>query len=389
MKSLDDFSTYYDDFLDGTYDCIDRIVLNAYFIMAQSNGGFRTWWRRLANGADDNLDNMHLMRLAGRFARRVRAYADKNRIPLIHCQHDDRKHEVAQQYLPENPAFRGLFCILVGRAPGTVRDVKLYGNGGIDIRKKEPQPYVNHYSFHIIDPDWGHITIKLCPHPPFNAQIMLNGHEYVAFQARKKNISFIKEGNCFTNISDAAGLAKIADTMREQCSEGRLVQVCDRWIYSACLCFALDMVEQEQSGFSYNYSVYQVEFSRNLLFKHGRTMDQIFHSVIDRTRGPLDIKTVKTIFGYKGKGKPPRLECVVEKPVYNLTVFKVHFGKITIRMYSKGEHVLRVEVVTHNTRDLGCGKIIERFGRIVESLQAILERFLCGFTRESSQAFVG
>ena len=219
---------------------------------------------------------------------------------------------------------------------------------------------------------------------------MLNGHEYVAAQAMKKNISFTKEGNCFTNISDAAGLARIADTMRAQCSEGRLVEVCERWIYSACLCFALDMVEQQDSGFHYSYSVYQVEFSRNLLFKSGRIMDQVFHNVIDRTRGPLDIKTVKTIFGYKHrpfkcrgksfkcgrKSKPPRFEVVVEKPVYNLTVFKVHFGKITIRMYSKGEHVLRIEVVVHNTKALGCGKVIERFGRIVDSLKSILERFL-------------
>ena len=41
MGTLDDFSTYYEDFLDGTYDCIDRVVLNAYFIMAQSKGGSR------------------------------------------------------------------------------------------------------------------------------------------------------------------------------------------------------------------------------------------------------------------------------------------------------------------------------------------------------------
>lgn len=80
-----------------------------------------------------------------------------------------------------------------------MRDVRHYGNSGIDIRKKEPQPYVNHYSFHIVDDDWGHITIKLYPHPPFNAQIMLNGHEYVAAQARKENISFTKEGNFFTS----------------------------------------------------------------------------------------------------------------------------------------------------------------------------------------------
>jgi hypothetical protein len=45
--------------------------------------------------------------------------------------------------------------------------------------------YVNHYSFHILDPEWGHLTIKISGHPPFPAQVILNGHEYVACQARK------------------------------------------------------------------------------------------------------------------------------------------------------------------------------------------------------------
>jgi len=51
--------------LQGTYDCVDRIVLNADVILATSPGGFRTWWRQLF-GTDDNLDNNNLMRLAGR-----------------------------------------------------------------------------------------------------------------------------------------------------------------------------------------------------------------------------------------------------------------------------------------------------------------------------------
>ena len=79
--------------------------------------------------------------------------------------------------------------------------------------ERSRMPYVNHYSFHILDPDWGHITIKISGHPPFPAQVILNGHEYVACQARKAGIGFTKEGNCFTHISDAAGLAKIADTL--------------------------------------------------------------------------------------------------------------------------------------------------------------------------------
>ena len=119
-------------------------------------------------------------------------------------------------------------------------------------------PYVNHYSFHILDPEWGHITIKISGHPRFPAQVILNRHEYVACQARKAGISFTKEGNCFTHISDAAGLARIADTLFGQRTIGRLSQACERWIYTTCLCFALDLEEQKQSGFHYQYSNYQV-----------------------------------------------------------------------------------------------------------------------------------
>jgi hypothetical protein len=41
-----------------------------------------------------------------------------------------------------------------------------------------------------MDPDWGHVTIKMSGHPPFGAQIILNGHEYVACQARRARIAF-------------------------------------------------------------------------------------------------------------------------------------------------------------------------------------------------------
>jgi len=382
MMMPDEFYDYYQEYLDGTYDCVDRIVLNAYFYLAQSNGGFRTWWRRL-KGSDEDLNNTSLMRLAGRFSRRIHAYAVKHDIPLIHSQRGERKHEIAEQHLPKDPTFRGVFCIVAGLAPAPIFHVHRSKNGALNITTKTPYPYVNHYSFHIMDPEWGHLTIKLCPHPPFNAQIILNGHEYVARQAKKGKLLFTKEGNCFTEFTDAAGLARIADTMRASCSVGRLVRVCERWIYSACLCFALDLSEQEKSGFQYAYSVYQAEYSRNLLFTRGRTLDQVFHGLIDRTRAPLNIKTIKTIFGYKnrpfshhGKQNPPRFEVAVDRPVYDLTIFKIHFGKMTIKMYSKGERVLRIEVIVHNTKQLRCGKRIDRFPQITASLKAILERFL-------------
>ena len=74
----DDFSARYGDLLTGSYDCVDRIVLNAYYPMGHAPGGFRVWWRRLHNGSDEQLDDNHLMRMAGRFARRVKAWGGTN-----------------------------------------------------------------------------------------------------------------------------------------------------------------------------------------------------------------------------------------------------------------------------------------------------------------------
>ena len=295
----DDFAERYGDLLAGSYDCVDRVVLNAYFPLGHNPGGFRCWWRRL-HGSDDQLDDTHLMRMAGRFARRVKAWAAANGVPLIFCTAGQRKHLIAEQYLEENSVAPGVFLILAAKAPTTVWKVKRSARGVITGLEKKRE-YVYHYSFHIIDPAFGHLVIKMSGHPPFGAQVILNGHEYVAVAAQGEGIGFTKEGNCFTQIADPQRLARVADAWPRHAAIGRLGQVCDRWIYSACLCFGLDLAEQERSGFRYAYSVYQAEYSRNLLFKSGAQMEALFDRILDRTRSRLDIPAIRTLFGLKAR----------------------------------------------------------------------------------------
>src|ERR671911_996343 len=376
----DELSERYGELLAGAYDCVDRIVLNAYFSLGHNPGGFRVWWRRLHEGSEEQLDNTHLMRMAGRFSRRVRGFAKAHNIPVIDCGRGDRKHRIAEDYLATHTVGAGVFLILVARAAATVWEVKRSASGVIGNLEKKTA-YVNYYSFHIMDPDWGHLTIKMSGHPPFGAQVILNGHEWVACQAQTAGIGYTKEGNCFTRIADPAALAQVADTLSQQATIGRLRQVCERWIYTACLCFALDLQEQQRTGFRYAYSVYQAEYSRNLLFKVGGQMDRVFNSVVDRTRGRLDVPTLRTLFGAKHRPHqdratgPPALAVVIEKPRYDLTWFKVHFGLLTLKAYTKGEHVLRVEATVHNTRDLGCGRVLEKFPEIIGRLAGMAERF--------------
>ena len=81
----DELSARLAQLLDGTYDCVDRIVLNGYHSVCYSAGGFRLWWRSLMGDSEEQLDNAHLMRLAGRFSRRVRGFAKTHHIPVIDC----------------------------------------------------------------------------------------------------------------------------------------------------------------------------------------------------------------------------------------------------------------------------------------------------------------
>jgi hypothetical protein len=93
------------------------------------------------------------------------------------------------------------------------------------------------------------------------------------------------------------------------------------------------------------------------------------------------VPTLRTLFGARARphrdraGGPPRLAAVIETPVYDLTIFKVHFGRLTLKAYTKGEHVLRFEAIVHNTKELRCGRVLERFPEIVDRLAGMTERF--------------
>src|SRR5215471_9103968 len=135
--------------VNGSYDCVDRVVLNAWYPMGINPGGLRTWWRRLHGGSDDQLDDTHLMRMAGRFARRVRAWAAANGVPLIFCTAGQRKHLIAEEYLETRVVSPGVFLVLAAKAPAAVRKVHRPAAGVItNIEKK--REYACRYSFHIM-----------------------------------------------------------------------------------------------------------------------------------------------------------------------------------------------------------------------------------------------
>jgi hypothetical protein len=63
----------------------------------------------------------------------------------------------------------------------------------------------------------------------------------------------------------------------------------------------------------------------------------VFQALIDHSRASLDLKSIRTILGYRRRPRYRRRatrsaewEVNVEKLAYDLTIFKLHCGKLTL-----------------------------------------------------------
>ncbi len=115
-------------------------------------------------------------------------------------------------------------------------------------------------------------------------------------------------------------------------------------------------------------------------------MEALFDRILDRTRSRLDIPAIRTLFGLKArphrnrKHGPPAQEIVIEKPRYGLSWFRISFGRLQLKAYTKGEHVLRFEATVHNTKELRCRRSLENFAEIIDRLAGMADRFATTLT---------
>lgn len=378
MSTLDDLTRDLSDRLEGHYDCMDRITLTGFFPLGSTSGGLLHWWNALAG--NQTLTEAKLRAFSGTFSRRLRAWAEKNGVPVVDFAIGDKtKHEQAEKLQPKEREFTGVFAVFVARAPAPIWEAYTNPKGKLVLYRPKRPALVNHYYFHIVDPQWGHVTIRLCGHPPFPALIMLNGHEWVERTAAQEHVTFTKRSNCFVEGSDLRGLDALAARLLAPGVLLGLAEVCERWLYSACLCFGLTREEQQRSGFRYQFSVFQIEYSRNLVFKSGRELDAYYQALVERIWPALDVPRLKTIFGRRNRPhlKAGRgLERRIEHTDHDLTVFKLKFGRLELKMYDKGARVLRIEMIARGVDDLRCGRLLVRVAEMLGKMRQTVLDFL-------------
>jgi hypothetical protein len=78
------------------------------------------------------------------------------------------------------------------------------------------QRWVNQFNFHVNDPHWGGMFVRMCPYYPFSARVCLNQRHWLATRMSEEGIDFQQFTNAFLKCGNPARLQELADSLTPQ-----------------------------------------------------------------------------------------------------------------------------------------------------------------------------
>jgi hypothetical protein len=130
------------------------------------------------------------------------------------------------------------------------------------------------------------------------------------------------------------------------------------------------------------YSLNQVEYCRNFLFRRNFPIHKIFERSSELGLFRLTADKIAQIFGVrKHKRIRGKLHSMLEKLDHGHQVLRISCKSLVARMYEKFAIFLRLEVCVNRLKDLGLKKGLENLNALWQKLAAVTDR-LAGFEAE-------
>jgi len=217
---------------------------------------------------------------------------------------------------------------------------------------------------------------------PFQTTYYLNGHHFIEIELRRQGVAFRKDDNAFLSTEDPKALPATADKLSAAIIEKRL----NYW--SWLLCPKFSEKDRKAVDLHRDYSINQVEYCRNFIFKRHFLIHKIFEQSCEMGLFRLAADKVAHIFGVRvTKRLRGKLHSVLEKLDHGHHVMRIYCKNLVGRMYEKFSTFLRVEVCVNRMKDLGLNKELENLECLRRKLVAITDRF-AGFEAQSLNVHV-
>ncbi len=376
---METFGKLFGSLLALVYHCFDRIVIQGYLPLLTRPEHIVHFFRDV-HGIYP-ITKQVLVKRTNEYRQWVEAFARNHRIPIEWPEKKVKKEDYVRPYYQrmERRQRFGVYFIFRSMEQGpTFRSLPPKfptDDPGYRILKRQRSRYT-HYYFYIRDEVLGPLLLCVGSFLPFQTTYYINGHHFIEGELRRQGVRFRKDDNAFLWTSDPQALQAAADGLCPELIRKRL----DYW--TLILGPKFSKKDRAAVHLRRNYSLNQVEYCRNFVFRRHFPIHKIFERSCELGVFGLTADKIAQIFGVrKHKRMRGKLHSMLEKLDHGHHVLRIYCQSLVARMYEKFATFLRLEICVNRLKDLGLNKGLENLHALRQKLLAATDRMV-GFEAE-------
>jgi hypothetical protein len=382
---MDTFSKLFGSLLTLVYHCFDRIVIQGYLPLLTREEHIVHFFRDVHGTYP--ITKEALRARTAEYQQWVEAFARHHRIPIEWA--DDKalktkglkREDYVRPYSQrmERRKRYGPYFILKSLEQGPTFRVGVPKYPTADPHYRiitRTRSRYTHYYFYIWDDVLGPMILCVGSFLPFQTTYNLNGHHFIAGELERAGVRFRRDDNAFLATDDVAALQAAADRLSPAIIRKRL----DYW--TRVLGPQFSPADRGAIHLRYEYSLNQVEYSRNFVLRRHFPIHQLFERSCELGVFRLTADVITQIFGVrKHRRLRGKLSTMLEKIDHGHHVLRVYCKHLVARMYEKFGTFLRVEICVNRLKDLGLNKGLDNLPALRQTLMAATDR-LAAFEAE-------
>lgn len=346
------------------YSCFDRLLCNAFIPHLQWGGSMVSFLRDRRQVPVRS--PAFFRQVSGAYHRWLEEEVRQADLPLVeppaHVRRDDWV----------NPYFQAL-----GEQPGVAVILRCRERARVAVSYPKrcyhlemAWRFVNLYYVYLQDAQLGRLWLRLCPYFPFNAQVCLNGHEWLARQLQREGIAFRQADNAFVACEAPQRLQELANAFGPE----HLVAGVEPWLVRWLPYFT---AAERALGYRHRLFLTQVEYCNNLIFHRRAALDRLFSRLLDHNRSLGHPEQLAVFFG-RPQFSPDTRTCATKVKItaLKLPVLRTGFQSTSLKQYVKAQTLLRTETTCNQLRDLALPKDVKNLPKVRQVLGASNERYL-------------
>src|SRR5215510_306187 len=355
------------------YHCFDRIVIHGYLSGLSRPEQVVYFFRRVV-GVPVVSKEVLSQRTAD-YQNWVEAFARNHDIPIEWAEKGVRKEDYVQPWLRKmvRKNAYGVFFIFKSMEQGRTFRVTVPKFPTKDANHRilaHQKSRFTHNYFYIRDEVLGPFVMRVATFFPFQTTYYLNGHSFIEQELNRGKVGFRKHDNAFLAVDDVAALQAAADKLSPAIIRERL----DYWTFILGPKFSDK--ERKKINLSRFYSISQIEYCRNFIFKRNFPIHKLFERSCELGLWRLTANRISEIFGQRRQRRMSgQVATVIDQVEHGHHVFRAYFKHAFLKQYEKFLTFLRNELCSNNLKDFGLKKSLDNLPAVREKFQAITSRF--------------